>query len=101
MLVEKAVAAVQWVAQAKATVVWVMAKAEAVERLVGSSEAAERGSAGAAWGLAKFFEAGSVGLPKDLARAKEWYEKVASATVRDLDRGSIHAAAESARKLSA
>eukprot|EP00966_Prymnesium_polylepis_P056438 1305781-Prymnesium_polylepis.1 len=62
--------------------------------------AAERGSAGAAFSLGTRFDAGNRGLPKDLTQAKAWYEKVASATVRDITDGDINIAADRVQELS-
>eukprot|EP00966_Prymnesium_polylepis_P022106 508555-Prymnesium_polylepis.2 len=62
--------------------------------------AAERGSAGAALTLARSFETGNHGLPKDLAQAKEWYEKVASAKVCDLNADGVERVAARLRVLS-
>eukprot|EP00966_Prymnesium_polylepis_P028943 671303-Prymnesium_polylepis.1 len=63
-------------------------------------QAADRGSAGAALDLGNSFEHGTAGLPKDLAQAKAWYEKVASAKVRDLTAEFVEKAAARLRELS-
>ena len=65
------------------------------------TDAAKDGSEGAANFLGNSFEHGTDGLPKDLARAKAWYEKVASAKLQDLDADSVKAAAARVRELSA
>ena len=63
-------------------------------------QAAGMGSAGAAYVLGDGFYFGALGLPKNPARAKEWFGKVASAKVRDLDADSVERAATRVRGLS-
>eukprot|EP00966_Prymnesium_polylepis_P082664 1914161-Prymnesium_polylepis.1 len=61
---------------------------------------AEGGSAGAAAALGGIFYDGMLGLPKDQAQAKAWYEKVATAKERDIRANGVEEAAARVWELS-
>ena len=62
------------------------------------TDAAHLGAAYAAFVLGETYYKGTRGLPKDMARAKEWYAKVASSKYKHLKAQDIEHAARRARE---